>query len=247
MHQTNCLNCEKPVSDNFCSHCGQKTETHRIKMKNFFMHDLLHGVWHIERGMLFTLRETMVRPGQAALDYIRGKRVRYYNIFYLALLLIGINLIIAHKFESYLPPGKVDSTGDFFGDYAKFFIFGFVPIMATGAFIFFRRLKLNLAEHFILSGISLVGILMISPIALTFRFFGKVGYFTDGASFWLKLSTLILLIAFPTWSYFDATRKLYSTFQYLWRIVVFYIFTLVSFLLFFVFVSIVTEVYKFLH
>ena len=44
-------------------------------MKHFVMHDLLHGVWHLEKGILFTLKETIIRPGQAALDYIKGKRV----------------------------------------------------------------------------------------------------------------------------------------------------------------------------
>lgn len=79
------MNCSEPVSKKFCPNCGQKTDTHRITFKHFILHDILHGVWHFERGILFTLKEAIIRPGNAALDYISGKRVRYYNVFYLIL------------------------------------------------------------------------------------------------------------------------------------------------------------------
>lgn len=66
------------------------------------MHDLLHGIWHLEKGILFTIKETFMRPGQAALDYITGKRIRYYNVFYLSLLVIALNLLLSHLYETLL-------------------------------------------------------------------------------------------------------------------------------------------------
>lgn len=68
-----CLNCDKVLTDQFCSGCGQKADTHRISFKNFISHDVLHGTFHLEKGMLFTAKQALVRPGQAALDYISGK------------------------------------------------------------------------------------------------------------------------------------------------------------------------------
>ena len=38
----------------------------------------------------------MLRPGQAALDYISGKRVKYYNVFYLSLLVLAVNILLLH-------------------------------------------------------------------------------------------------------------------------------------------------------
>lgn len=67
-----CLNCGKEVSDKYCSGCGQKTDTHRISFKNFIFHDVLHGTFHLERGIFFTAKESLLRPGKAALDYIAG-------------------------------------------------------------------------------------------------------------------------------------------------------------------------------
>ena len=79
----NCLNCGKRLTDAFCSGCGQKADTHRITFKNFIFHDVLHGTFHLDRGILFTVKQALTRPGQAALDYISGKRKPFYNVFYL--------------------------------------------------------------------------------------------------------------------------------------------------------------------
>lgn len=96
MITTNCLNCEKELTGKFCSGCGQATDTHRITFTNFIFHDVLHGTFHLEKGILFTVWQALIRPGQAALDYISGKRRRYYNVFYLILILFGFILFLRH-------------------------------------------------------------------------------------------------------------------------------------------------------
>lgn len=94
MTTNNCLNCEKELTDEFCSGCGQKSDTHRISFGNFIFHDVLHGTFHIEKGMLFTAKQALLSPGKAALDYISGKRKRYYNVFYFILIAIGWLLLL---------------------------------------------------------------------------------------------------------------------------------------------------------
>jgi hypothetical protein len=48
---------------------------------------------------------------------------------------------------------------------AKLILFGFVPLIAVNAFLIFKRLKINLAEHFIIAGINLLGILVLCLFA----------------------------------------------------------------------------------
>lgn|SRR5690606_15754543 len=102
MSQSHCLNCGKEVSDRYCSGCGQKTDTHRITIKNFIFHDVLHGTFHLEKGIFFTAKEALVRPGKAALDYIAGKRIKYYNVFLLILITIGVTLFVKHFYDASL-------------------------------------------------------------------------------------------------------------------------------------------------
>lgn len=243
MEHNHCLNCNFNVDNKFCPSCGQKTDTHRIVMKHFLLHDLLHGVWHLEKGILFTLKETMVRPGQAALDYIKGKRIRYYNVFYLALLIIGLNIILLHLKDTHIGEAtetikrKHNELNEFIFKNSKIILFCIVPIFSLNAKLLFRRLKLNIAEHFILGGITLLGLLLISAFLFLFSYL-TLAFESDIFGIG-KLFFFILLLLFPAWSYFDATKKLYSFWGFLYRIFLFYVLTLIEFLLITAFISVV--------
>jgi len=243
MEHNYCLNCNFNIDNKFCPSCGQKTETHRIVMKHFLMHDLLHGVWHLEKGILFTLKETIIRPGQAALDYINGKRIRYYNVFYLSLLVIGLNVILLHLKETHIEEAvetiknNQNKLNEFVFKYSKIILFCIVPIFSLNAKLIFKRLKLNIAEHFILGGITLLGILAISAFLFLFSY---LSFSFDSNLFGFgKLVFFILLLLFPAWSYFDATKNLYKSWGFLWRIVSFYLITFFEFLLIIAFISVV--------
>ena len=226
MDQNYCLNCAEQISKNFCSNCGQKTDTHRIKIKHFLFHDLLHGVWHLEKGILFTIKEAFVRPGQAALDYIGGKRIRYYNVFYLCLLVIGLNILLSHTFHEIHPETVIEASSKdfdltgFLSKYIKIVMLSTVPILAINAKLIFRKLKLNIAEHFIVSGLSLLGMLILSLLFVTMNFVNTfeipkfIGVF--------EMISFFMILLFPAWSYYDATKNTYRFFGFLWRIILFY-------------------------
>ncbi len=220
-----CQNCDAEIEKNYCSTCGQKTDTQRITIKHFLFHDLLHGVLHLDKGILFTLKETILRPGQAALDYIKGKRIRYYNVFYLCLLVIGLNLLLSHWFESMLHT-KIDPNNDtiqvtnFFKENLKTILLSIIPILGLNSFWVFKRLKLNIAEQFILSGFCLLGILLINFL---YRFFNFINEYDviNFVSFLEVISTFLVLL-FPIWVYYNATKGLYTFWGFLWRILLFY-------------------------
>ena len=227
MNQNYCLNCSEETCKNYCANCGQKTDTHRIKMKHFLLHDVLHGVWHFEKGILFTIKEAFVRPGQAALDYIGGKRIRYYNVFYLCLLVIGLNILLTHFFHEIHPealekisPNDFDLTG-FISKNLKLFMLSTVPLLALNAYLIFRKLHLNIAEHFIISGMSLLGMLMLSLLFVTMNFANTfdipkfIGVF--------EMVSFLAIVFFPVWSYYDAAKNAYRFRGFLWRIVLFYV------------------------
>ena len=232
MERRYCLNCTVEIDNQkFCGQCGQKTDTHRIKMKHFILHDLLHGVWHFEKGILFTVKEVFKRPGKAALDYIAGKRIRYYNVFYLSLLLIGVNILLVHFYrelnaDEHIKPEDTLTVVAFLSKYINFIICGMVHPLAFNAWIIFKRLNLNFAEHLIIGGINLVGILFLS---IFYKFFD---FANDYFSLPLPLAifepiSFVLMILFPAWTYYNAARKLYSWGGFVWRIAVFYIVTII--------------------
>jgi hypothetical protein len=235
MNNNQCLNCEQPLTGNYCQNCGQKSNTHAITLKHFFLHDIIHGVWHLEKGILLTIKETFTRPGQAALDYIKGKRIKYYNVFYLILLLIGLNILTVHYHHEINPssvPKNVDSglkLITFLSNNLKSLLFGFVPLIALNAFIIFKKLKLNLAEHFIIGGINLLGILVLClsiNLLSLLDTFKKIEHFISV----IKVFGYLLIVLFPFWTYFNAAFKRYSILGFSWRILVFYLILFIEFI-----------------
>ena len=226
----NCLNCNKPVMNSFCSYCGQKTDTERITFKHFILHDILHGFWHFEKGILFTAKESLVCPGKAALDYISGKRIRYYNVFYLTLLLIGLNFFISHIQDlmtiRYLNihEQEVDGVGksmdDFLSNNSKTILFSFIPLFAINSFMIFRRKKLNFSEHFIISGMMFLGIMLISTITsiLFFTDFIKPLNFLSDI---INIATPLAMLIYLAVNYYKTFSENYKGFQLSLRVFLF--------------------------
>ncbi len=225
MH-SHCLNCYHETKGKFCQNCGQKTDTHRIALGHFLTHDLIHGVWHLEKGILFTIKEVFIRPGQAALDYIKGKRIRYYNVFYLSLLLIGLNLVLSHYFNN-IHPQTEETTKDsktillFLEKNIKVILLCLVPVIALNAMLIFRRLKLNFAEHLILGGFNLAGILALNAFGVLLNFINS--YELPDILGYLEVVMTFASILFPLWVYWNATRGLYKWAGFTWRFLVFYL------------------------
>ncbi len=205
MQNLYCLNCGDTTEKKFCSNCGQKTDTHRLTPKHFFFHDIVHGVWHLDRGILFTLKEAIIRLGQAALDFIKWKRIKYYNVFYLSLLLIGLNLIIAKLFVKFNENANLEETGfeKVLSQNVKVFIFLFVPVFAYLSSWIFKKMKLNIAEHFIPAGITLLRILIINLIANILHIFYQ-SLFVSALIFPIAVLISIALV------YYDFGRGYYS-------------------------------------
>lgn len=233
MTSKNCLNCDTALMGNYCSGCGQKADTHRISFKNFIFHDLLHGTFHIERGMLFTAKQALLRPGAAALDYIAGKRKRYYNVFLLILLTVGVMLFTRHADELFYNPGgevvkdKVylneasKRLDEFFSQKSKIILLLFVPFAALNSFILFRRKKLNLSEHFIVAGMILLGILLVSTFGNIIFQLNVLMQFS-----YTLLSVLVtaLIILYVSYGYINAFGADYSRLGITYRVVLFYVF-----------------------
>ena len=208
MKSLQCLNCEETAERNYCSNCGQKTDTHRITLKHFLFHDIVHGVWHMEKGILFTLKQALFRPGKAAMAYIEGKRIRYYNIFYLILLLIGLGIFIESIYTASLAKYVAYNTEDiiqhdseikkksleFFAKYAKLFLISAIPAYAFNSFILFNKRKLLYSEHLILFGMFFLGVIIITLIGNILFFAG----FIKSISFLADWSnTIVPLLLFP--------------------------------------------------
>lgn len=243
MEYKNCLNCDTALEGKFCKNCGQKAHTHRITTRHFLLHDLLHGVWHVDKGILYTLKQIFTRPGLAAVDYIQGKRIRFYNVFYLTLIMLGLNIVAIHLAQKH-PRIDLEATGDgeqivnFIRTNIKIIILSVIPFFALASKILFKRLYFNYAEHVVIAGFALLGSTTIALVINTIALIPGLATATLGSILFSLLEICCLL--FPVWVYYLATRAYYKRAGFLWRIVSFYtIFIIATFLTFFLIILLV--------
>ena len=194
MHPTNCLNCATLLTadDHYCPTCGQKTDTHRISMSHIW-HDLTHAITHADRGVFFTLRELLLRPGTVAREYLAGKRKKYFNPFSLLILIVGIYILANSVFKPYsqdvFTPKQTPSwvnteakkrqynklmekrheIGDFMNHHVNIVLFVSTPFFAAIFWLLFRRRGYNYAEHlttmaYVNSFLSVITILIFAPL-----------------------------------------------------------------------------------
>ncbi len=235
MMNNKCLNCEKELNDKYCSGCGQKADTHRITFKKFIFHDLIHGTFHFEKGMFFTAKQALIHPGKAALEYISGKRVRYYNVFYLILITIGLIIFFRHYYENFSISENDEALksqvqlneaskamNEIFEQKSKLIISLFVPFAALNSFILFKKKKLNFSEHCIIAGMILLGMLLISAFGNLFFFLDLIIPFSDKFATAIGWIVTLLIIFQIIYGYYNAFGLDYSKSGIASRILLFF-------------------------
>ena len=109
----NCKKCQHKVSGNFCSQCGQALHLKRIN-SHFIVHEIEH-VLHFERGLLFTIKELLIRPGKTVRNYLTEDRSRLVKPLMFLIIASLIYTLVEHYFKidkGYfrMSDGKVDAV-----------------------------------------------------------------------------------------------------------------------------------------
>ena len=198
----NCLNCANQITSKFCPKCGQKTSVHRYSLKHFIEHDLIHGIWHVDNGVIFTIKELFTRPGHSIREFVNGKRVGYFSFVTLLLLILGISHFLGEytqvKMSDLMPEsskGAINEIQEFTKKNPKTMLLITIPFYSIFSFLWFRKSKLNLTEHFVLNSYktvaeSLIGLLFLiitifyTNIKVLIIIYSIIGLFTLIYAFW---------------------------------------------------------------
>ncbi|PST83168.1 hypothetical protein C7T94_11245 [Pedobacter yulinensis] len=238
-----CLNCATHLTETYCPKCGQKSTTHRYSIKHFVEHDFVHGVWHVDRGLLFTVKQLFTRPGHSVREYIQGKRVNYFSFITLILLILTITTLIApyvHVKLSDLAPGNnrqaMTTLEQFISKYPKLVIVLMVPLNSVFSFLWFRKARLNFSEHLVANSYKAASELLIG-LAFTFVIILYPNISVLRILYMALISPSILV--YGIWFY----RQLFSAFGYSkWALLGRSLAVIVSILLFHVVLGVVWSI-----
>lgn len=87
----NCLNCGTTLVGLHCHACGQKAGAHRSLKA--ILHDLIHGVLHLDGKFWHTLPLLTLKPGELTRRYIAGERAKFVSP--MAIFLFSVFLMFA--------------------------------------------------------------------------------------------------------------------------------------------------------
>lgn len=174
----NCKNCNTTLGGNFCSSCG-----HPANMKRVDGHYLLHEVQHVlhfEKGIFYTIRELLTKPGQSVREFITDNRNRLVKpilfIIITSLIYSTINHIF-HVEEQYITYSSMGSpsTDAIFSwvqghyGYASIIMGVFIAFFVK---LFFRKYDYNFFEILILLCFTMgIGMLIYALFALAYGIF----------------------------------------------------------------------------
>jgi hypothetical protein len=148
-----CKNCERPLIAEwrYCAACGQKAATPRLTLHEI-ARDTLHALLHVDRSVLSLMRALALRPGRVALEYVSGRRKRYYGPF--AFLIVTVALASAAITLSEFPAVQSDipnAVAVFLQHHINLVLFMQVPITAAALRVLTPRGPFNYAEYLVLA------------------------------------------------------------------------------------------------
>jgi hypothetical protein len=93
----NCKNCNTEVNQNYCSNCGQASILKRID-SHYIVHEIEH-ILHVERGILYTVKELLIRPGECVRHFISENRSRLVKPIIFVIITSLVYTLVNHFFH----------------------------------------------------------------------------------------------------------------------------------------------------
>ncbi len=221
-----CKNCNHKFEGNYCNNCGQTAETHEINF-NSIIHEIQHGVFHVDKGILYTTKELLTRPGYTISDYLNGKRVKHFKPFGYVFILSATYAVLteisgkSNMFSDFLI-GWNDSASENPNDKSSFLLVDviqwmvnhyayavlfLIPIISLASYLCFFRTKFNYFQHLILNSYIVGQRTAVYLVLLPFTYPITNQNLSDGID-WIKIVIGILLTC---WSYYQFFSSIKTT------------------------------------
>ena len=156
-----CKNCHQTFKGHYCSNCGQTAETHKLNL-HFIWHDIQHGLFHFDSGLLYTAKQLFTRPGHSIREFIEGKRIKHFKPISLVMVLATAYIASIHLLHIDLfakssetvisdSPINIEQFREWLTSHFAWITLLSVPLHTFGTAICFRNQGYNFIEYFVLN------------------------------------------------------------------------------------------------
>ena len=189
-----CQNCGFEGDQVYCSKCGQVLEAKRVSMPHLY-HEIAHTFWHLEKGVLFTLKELARFPGTMQRKYLSGIRLHYqkpFSLFAICGTICALSLFFIYR-------NAPDKTGQYFYKHYYFLVLAcMLPFFALVTYILFKSSKLYYAEALVMT-VYMLGFMSLGIIPIN-----CLSYFLPNGI--ISLMEVIFLITYNMATYLNFFR-----------------------------------------
>jgi len=92
-----CKSCDASINENFCPNCGRAAKLKRIDGKHL-LHEFEHVI-HLDRGIFYTIKELLIRPGKNIREFISNDRNRLVKPILFIIITSLIYTVAGHLFH----------------------------------------------------------------------------------------------------------------------------------------------------
>ena len=154
----NCKKCNEPLLGNYCYNCGRPTTLKRIDRQ--YLIDEIADFLLANRGMIYTIKKVLIKPGESVRDFISEDRYRFVKPVTFLIITSLIYTLVNHFFHIGIK--DIVSNADELEGYAAALFVNWIMensgywalilgfFMAFWIRLFFRKAGYNLYEIFIL-------------------------------------------------------------------------------------------------
>lgn len=196
---TSCKNCGNRFEGKFCNLCGQGADTYRITWKEI-LHHLPHALFHLDKGIFYSIKELAIRPGHTIREYLVGKRKHHFNPFLMLLLLTGLcsYLYVYLHFKTILASVRLDKleiaspliAHKYFALRTLFFCL----LCSVGDYLFFYNKRYTLPEMMVANVFIFSQVTVFQLLYIPFLLLGE--YFDINLYLRILFVSLVLIYMF---------------------------------------------------
>lgn len=228
-----CLCCGEMCSGKFCPNCGQSTSVGRLSFK-IMIDYLIYGMFKMNGGLVYTVKELFIHPWKVVRDYIKGRRCIYMQPFILLLAMCLYYTIFAYFIPSAVAdeaiiefdPSHYNKWGVMYLNACEYLLNNLfvlnlfiVPPMILGIYLSYRKCgskRYNWVEYVVAATFFMSLYVALDILTLPFMAFGL-------DTTYASLGIIIIYVFISLTKAFKASKK-----RMVWSFIKFIIYSLIA-------------------
>jgi len=186
-----CQNCGHEGEYVYCPNCGHAFDIARITLTHIFT-EVAHTFWHLEKGVLYTIKELAIKPGIVQKKYLAVARKKYqkpFSLFTVSGTICALSLYLIYKNA----PNGTDQH--FYKHYYFLVQTCMLPLYALITYLLFMSPRLNYAE------VLVMNVYMLAFMSLAIVPINCLSFFLPNGI--ISLLEIIFLLGYNIWTFLN--------------------------------------------